>query len=153
MHLSAVLAIYADLLLLLSLRTGLMPTSSAPGTAIVPAGPADWLRTVVMSVNTIVSCMRTLLPLCTPGQLPRVLLCIDCIVESQVLGMGWNAIKNWANSMAERHPWSLFEAAKANDTARLEVHHLVDHSGRCKRCACDVTCAFTHVKAAKRQHM
>lgn len=35
--------------------------------------------------------------------------------------MGWNAIKGWARSMVESHPWSLFEAAKANDTAKLQV--------------------------------
>lgn len=63
----------------------------------------------------------------------------DCL---QVLGMGWNAIKNWANSMAERHPWALFEAARANDTSKLEVHRLASHTSRCRQCAYDVTCAF-----------
>lgn len=61
-----------------------MPNTSG-STAIVPAGPADWLRIIVMSV----------------------------------LGMGWNAIKGWAKSMVESHPWSLFEAAKANDASKL----------------------------------
>ena len=51
--------------------------------------------------------------------------------------MGWNAIKNWANSMAERHPWALFEAAKANDTAKLEVHRLItDASSMPVTCMC-----------------
>lgn len=42
----------------------------------------------------------------------------------QVLGMGWNAIKGWAKSMVESHPWSLFEAAKANDASKLRVRSL-----------------------------
>jgi hypothetical protein len=43
---------------------------------------------------------------------------INFIVMS-VIGLGWNAIKSWARNIAESHPWSLFEAAKANDVAKL----------------------------------